>query len=156
MHREFPRVVEHVYISKAVARIYIHILDTRWHFNFSTVLRVQLIPAKPYGKNLCVGLLYKIRIWYIIVMRVTFLVNDSKVDGHLHSALALKCNFILILSGALHRLNSVINFLICLNPLIKKPVEVGMSKVNDGVAEIFRIRMTEFPLVKIIFHGSEE
>ena len=38
-------------------------------------------------------------------------------------------------------------------PLIKKPVQIGLRSLNNTLPEIIHIRMTDFPLWKIMLHG---
>src|SRR5438270_12470360 len=81
-----------------------------------------------------------------------------KIDRHLHSALALKNNFVLVYFSSyfFHFFYSVINGLRSFEPFIEEPVKINMCKLNDRIAEIFGIWMTEFPLLKIIFHCGLE
>src|SRR3990167_550556 len=113
--------------------------------NSGAMNRIQTVPAKPFGKNGCIGIVgffYKPCIWNMIIMNFSFLISDTKINGHLYSSFSFENNFILPgISGLVIIFYSIVNIFCGFDPLVKKPVKVHSRTVNDGISEILRIRM---------------
>src|SRR5690606_5933655 len=79
-------------------------------------------------------------------------IYHGKINRHLHLTFAFKSDFIQTAFLFPHASYLVIYGFCGFQPLVEEPVEINAAVTDNGLSEIFRIRMAEFPLVEIMLH----
>ena len=126
-------------------------------FYFECVGGTQFAPANPgfqVGGSRFLILAHRNGVIEQVDIFIGILPHDCHIHRHNHIALTLYGDGIHIFF--LLHFQRIIGGLAGFKPLVEKPVKVCFGAHGNAVAEIFYIRMADFPLFHIILHGFQK